>query len=144
MQFSRIYFCYYFHCLRTNIPRNVLLSLRSNNILSVFPSKSFSFFLSKNFMILGILLKNLIHFDLIFVYTMRQCFCVLFLLFTFLFFFFAYGYIIFPTPFIEFYLYVLCSFVVSNCPHVNGSVPLICLSLYLGIPFCFGYYSFVT
>ena len=40
-------------------------------ILSIFPSKSFCFFLSKSFMVLGILLKNLIHFDLIFMYSMR-------------------------------------------------------------------------
>ena len=61
--FPFIYFCFYFFCLWRQIQR-WLLWFTSKDVLPMFSSRSF--------MVWGLIFRSLIHFELIFVYSVRK------------------------------------------------------------------------
>ena len=109
--------------------KKILLRFMSKSVLPTFSSK--------NFIVSGITFRSLTHFEFISVYIV-SCRCL-----------------VFPAPLIEepvfSPLYILTSFVVDYlttgawvylwafCP-----VPLVCISVFVLVPYCFDYCSFVV
>ena len=56
-----------------DIAKKVLLQFMSENVLLMFPSKSFSFFPSKSFMVSCLILQFWNHLGFIFMYGVREC-----------------------------------------------------------------------
>ena len=131
VRYNLIYFCFCCLCLRRQIQKT-LLRLTSRSLLHLFFSSSF--------IVLGLTFKSLFHLEFFFFEKMIQfisfsCSCP-----------------VFPTPMTEEFvfsaLYILASFVIDYLPiyvwvHFWAlySVPLIYVSIFVPLSYCFDYYN---
>ena len=131
-----VYFCFYFHFSRMWV-KKILLQFMSKSVLPMFSSKSF--------IVSGLIFRSLIHFEFIFVYGVKECsnFILLHVAVQF-----SQQHLL-KSVFSP--LCILAPFVTDQVTRgawaylwAFYSVPLIYISVFVPVPYCFDYCSFAV